>query len=44
LPSLLVKYAGYKQPGLFLRYYPDSKEKKAWAQNLRDGIQNNVTK
>jgi hypothetical protein len=28
LPSFLVKYAGYKQHGLFLRYYSDSKEKK----------------
>jgi len=28
LPSFLVKYAGYKRHGLFLRYYSDSEEKK----------------
>ena len=38
-PSFLVKYAGYKQLGLFLRYYSDSKEKEEWAQNLTDDIQ-----
>jgi len=40
-PSFLVKYAGYKQLGLFLRYYSDSKEKEAWVQNLTGDIQKN---
>jgi hypothetical protein len=38
-PSFLVKYAGYKQLGLFLRYYSDSKEKETWVQNLTGDIQ-----
>ena len=34
-PSSLVKYTGYKQPGLFLRYYSDSKEKNMGAKSKR---------
>jgi len=32
-PSFLVKYAEYKQLGLFLRYYSDSKEKNMGAKS-----------
>jgi len=38
-PSILVKYAGYKRHGLFLRYYSDSKGRKTWVQDLSVDIQ-----